>query len=199
MGEKKCEGTKRCHHHGNGRGPSSYWMHDSDLAFDALRIQPGEVVLDLGCGAGDYSLRAARLVGDSGHVCAVDVQASFVESLSRKAGEEGVRNLVVTRQDITQPLPAGGQSVDLCLLSTVLHGLGLHPRGEAVFREIHRVLKPDGRLAVIECQKRDTEYGPPKHMRLAPEEIEACVVPCGFARERLVDLGFNYLLLFRLG
>ena len=69
---------------------------------------------------------------------------------------------------------------------------------EKVLPEVVRVLKPNGLLAIVEFKKIDGPPGPPQHIRLSPEDVAAILVPHGFDKERLVDLGpYNYLMLFR--
>ena len=68
---------------GTGRGPSSFWMHDSKTVFGALGLKPGETFLDLGCGPGDYAMAAAKIVGPSGTVIAFDKWRSHVDGLTQ--------------------------------------------------------------------------------------------------------------------
>jgi tRNA-Thr(GGU) m(6)t(6)A37 methyltransferase TsaA len=81
-------------------------------------------------------------------------------------------------------------------VATVLHipAVSKHLRG--VFDEIRRVLKPGGRLAVIECKKEKMPFGPPKAMRLSPDEIEHSIGQGDFKKLGMVDLGYNCLLHF---
>ena len=181
--------------HERGRGPSSFHMQDPDAVFANVQARPGDVCLDLGSGPGDYALRLAEMVGGQGRVYALDRNASFVERLER----EGPGNLRPRCLDITRGLPYGAAAVDLCLMTTVLHILGAGEQGMSVFREVARVLKPGGQLAVIECKKEDQPWGPPKERRLSPRQVEAMAVACGLERTGLVDLGKTYLLTFRPG
>ncbi|NLE05482.1 MAG: class I SAM-dependent methyltransferase, partial [Crenarchaeota archaeon] len=63
--------TSKCSHN-RGRGPSSFWMHDSKTVFDEINLKPGETFLDLGCGNGDYSIYASKIVETSGTIYAID-------------------------------------------------------------------------------------------------------------------------------
>ncbi len=194
---------KECNHHhqGNGkirRGPSSFWMHDPDVVFDVLALKQGDFVLDLGCGPGDYSIQAAGKVGVSGIVYAMDKWAYMVDGLKKEATARGLGNIRPITADITEPLPINDQSIDVCLLSTVLHIFNLSYIEKTLFSEIHRVLKPDGRVAVIECKKEDQPFGPPKHMRLSPEELEVSISKYGFDKRGLKDLGYNYMIQFKI-
>lgn len=67
------------------RGPSSYWMHDPEVVFDSLTLKEGDCFLDLGCGPGDYSIKASKLAGDSGVVYALDKTPSMIEALKVEA------------------------------------------------------------------------------------------------------------------
>jgi ubiquinone/menaquinone biosynthesis C-methylase UbiE len=63
--------------------------------------------------------------------------------------------------------------------------------------EVSRVIKTNGRLAIVEFHKIDGPPGPPRHIRLDPAEVEALVAPYGFARQQTVNLGsYNYLITF---
>jgi ubiquinone/menaquinone biosynthesis C-methylase UbiE len=67
-----------------------------------------------------------------------------------------------------------------------------------VLNEIVRVVKPAGRLAVMEFKKIDGPPGPPKHIRLTPEDVADMIDPYGFQKERTVDVGpYNYLILLK--
>jgi SAM-dependent methyltransferase len=187
------------HHHRqtkHRRGPSSFAMHDPELVFGGLKLKEGDVFLDLGCGSGDYAIHASKLVGDSGSVYALDIWEELIGGLIEEANAQGLRNIKAMVSDITRPLPVEDQSVDVCLIATVLHMPNVAENHRSLFGEIRRVLKPDGRVAVIECKKKDLPFGPPLEARLAPEELEDLIAPAGFKKVDLVDLGYNYLIQF---
>jgi len=171
-------------------------MQDEEAVFRELNLQDGNCFLDLGCGPGEYSMRAAACVGNAGRVYAVDKWGRAIEELSSRAREEGLTSIQTINADITGPLPIPDRDVDVCLMATVLHIIRLSDQRKTLFEEIRRVLKPAGRLAVIECKKEEWNFGPPVHIRLAPEEIESFVEEFGFIRQSYGDLGYNYIIQF---
>ncbi|WP_157237910.1 class I SAM-dependent methyltransferase [Desulfobacter curvatus] len=192
-------GQSKQHSKGRGQGPSSYWMQEPGLVFDALNICPGRRILDMGCGAGDYALQAARLTGPLGHVTAVDKWPPTVDALKTAAKAAGLSQIQCLTADITNPpLPIKQNSMDLCMAFTVLHSFGTENSRKNLFLEAARVLKSTGRLAVMECKKQEMSFGPPIQMRLSPEEVERLAVECGFRKTGYTDLGYNYLAMFAL-
>ncbi len=111
-------------------------------AFASLR--PGEVVVDLGCGGGLDLLLAARTVGASGRVIGIDMTPEMVELARRNADRAGAANVQVMQATIDR-LPLADASVD-CVISNCV--INLAPDKQAVFKEIARVLRPGGRVAV---------------------------------------------------
>ncbi|MGN6275814.1 MAG: class I SAM-dependent methyltransferase [Solirubrobacterales bacterium] len=111
-----------------------------------LRPEPGERLLEIGVGTGYYSLDLAEWVGPEGTLELFDLQREFLDHVMRAAGERGLRNLMPTQGDATA-LPYEDATVDAVILTAVL---GEIPDSAGALREIHRVLKPTGRLVVGE-------------------------------------------------
>jgi len=184
------------HSHHQRRGPSSYAMQDSLLLWQVLGLSPGTSLADLGCGPGDYALDAARRVGPDGKVWALDRDQPMLDALEEEARQQNLANLTTMASDLRKPLPLRDKSVELCLLATVLHVIKHTLADGRLFREIRRILRPGGRLAVLNCSMADLSFGPPAHLRISPEELDELVRPHGFERTRLEDMGFNYLALY---
>lgn len=195
--KRRCK-SEHNHHQGrrHHRGPSSYSMHDSDFVFQELKLAKGDFFLDLGCGAGDYAIRAAQIVGDSGLVFALDIWAGVIERLTEEATFQGIKNIKPMVADITGKLPFEDSIIDVCFIATVLHAMDFEKNKKNLFNEIQRVLKPSGRLAIIECKKEDRPFGPPMQRRLSPEELTAIAIQSGFHQIAFSDLGHNYLIQF---
>ncbi|NDV23356.1 class I SAM-dependent methyltransferase [Desulfovibrio sp. JC022] len=196
---KEHKAGKHCHggHGRHRRGPTSYGMHDSSLVFKTLALQDGNVFLDLGCGPGDYSIHAGLEVGPSGRVYAFDSNNVMLEHVKLQAEENGLKNVSTYLGDMTGKFPFEDGSVDTCFMSTSLHCMNLEEYGESVFTEVRRVLKTSGQVAVLECKKERTDFGPPLHMRISGEELRVLIEPLGFTELHYIDLGFNYLICFR--
>ncbi len=110
------------------------------------RIAPGEVVLDLGCGAGTDLLIAAQMTGAGGRAIGVDMTASMLERASASAREMGLVN-VQLHEALIESLPLENACVDVVISNGVID---LVPDKDAVFDEIDRVLRPGGRLQVAD-------------------------------------------------
>jgi SAM-dependent methyltransferase len=107
-------------------------------------LKPGETVLDLGSGAGFDCFLAARQVGPTGRVIGVDMTDEMLEKARANANKSGLSNVEFRKGEI-EALPIDDKSVDVTISNCVLN---LVPDKDLAFREIHRVLKPGGRLAV---------------------------------------------------
>ena len=110
------------------------------------RPEPGEVVLDLGCGAGTDLLIAAQMTGPSGRAIGVDMTASILEQARASASAMGLEN-VELHESLIERLPAEDASVDVVISNGVID---LVVDKAAVFAEIDRVLRPGGRLQIAD-------------------------------------------------
>lgn len=112
--------------------------------FSMGQLGLGEVVLDIGCGAGFDTLLAARQVGPTGRVVAVDMTSAMLEKTSAGAAALGLRSVDV-RQGYAEELPADSESVDAVISNGVIN---LCPDKTAVMKEVFRVLRPGGRFQI---------------------------------------------------
>lgn len=165
------------HHH---RGKSSENLLDRSAVLDALKILPGQIIVDAGCGNGYMSKAFSAAMGDTGIVYALDPDE---EALVVLRNETEGRNIQVIMGDVTVATPLPAASVDLVYIANVLHGF-TPAQLRGFCNEIVRILKPHGRLAVVEIDKRDTPFGPPLALRFSPDDLRQCIplVPSTLSR-----------------
>jgi SAM-dependent methyltransferase len=136
------------------------------LAFSALK--EGDVVLDLGSGAGFDSFLAARKVGKTGKVIGVDMTPEMIAKATANAKAGNFDNVEFLLGDI-EALPLPDNSIDVAISNCVIN---LVPDKENVFRELHRVLRPGGRFMVSDLVLLKEL---PEEVRTSVEAYVGCV------------------------
>jgi arsenite methyltransferase len=131
-------------------------------------LKAGEVVLDLGSGAGVDVFLAANKVGPTGRVIGVDMTEEMVEKATSIAREHGYRNVEFRLGEI-EKMPVEDESVDAIISNCVIN---LSPDKSKVFREAHRVLKRGGRLTVSDIV---SEGALPDDIRSDPNAWAGCI------------------------
>jgi len=179
-------------------GLSSFNLLEERKFFNALAPEPGMIVLDLGCGVGNYAIALAPHVGRTGHVYALDLWEEGIETLGVRASLGRHANITARVCNAGEKLPLDTRSVDLCLMATIMHILREEKTVDRTLPEVLRVVRPGGRIAVVEFHKKDEEPGPPFAWRLAPGELDGIMTGYGLDRLGCIDVGpHNYLALFR--
>jgi ubiquinone/menaquinone biosynthesis C-methylase UbiE len=168
------------------------WQKPDELVA-ALGLQPGQRVADLGAGTGYFSRLLSKAVGADGTVFAVELEPSLVAHLRDRAEREGTRNVVPVLASANDPrLPAG--LLDVVLIVDTYHHLDDRI---VYFRTLRRALRPSGRIAIVEWQKRPLPVGPEMEHKLARESVVDEMADAGY---RLVDeprfLPYQYFVIF---
>ncbi len=181
-----------------GAGRSSFELIDHDRLFRRLALREGLTFLDVASGRGAYSLAAAEIVGPAGKIMAVDLWREGIEGLRRQAREKGLDNIRAEVSDLREQIPFPDDSADVALMATTLHDFAHDDRRDTVLREVARVLKPGGRLAVVDFfEHLDGPPGPPPHIRISAQQAQELLAPYGFVHELTEEIGpYNYLALF---
>jgi SAM-dependent methyltransferase len=169
---------------------------DCRLLVEALAIQPGQTVCDMGCGNGFYTLELARRVGPRGRVYAVDVQPEMLRMLLGRLAEQGIHNVKPVLGTAIDPrLPKG--EVDLILCIDVYHEFS-HP--EAMLERIRESLAPGGRLVLAEFRGEDPAVPIKPEHKMTKAQVRAELEPAGFTLAREFDrLPWQHLLFFEAG
>ncbi|NLI31196.1 MAG: class I SAM-dependent methyltransferase [Deltaproteobacteria bacterium] len=173
------------------RGKSSERHLNKNAILAGLMIGPGQVVLDAGCGNGYMAKEFARLTGKTGKVYALDTDSTSIEVLKSETEGTTIEPFV---GDITEETRLSASSIDLIYVATVIHGFS-RTEMEGFLKEADRLMKPNGRLAIVEIKKEDTPFGPPLHIRFSPEELKQLI---SFTPTQLIDVGqFFYMQTFK--
>ncbi|MHB1434832.1 MAG: class I SAM-dependent methyltransferase [Thermoplasmata archaeon] len=150
---------------------------DPRALWSQVGLPRGATVVDVGCGLGFYAIPAARRVGPTGRVWALDISGELVDWLNRRAQTLHLGQLTARRSTPRHlPLPTG--SADYLLVANLLHGI-LGP-DSPMLREIARLLRPGGQFINVDWIRRRTENGPPFSIRLSPTAARRAVGPFGF-------------------
>lgn len=186
----------RQHRKKNRRSAGSIDMQDAEIVFKRMQIKKGDTFLDLGCGTGEYSILASEWVGENGVVYALDRWEGLIQKINQESLKNNLQNIQAINADITVCLPIPDQSIDVCLLATVLHTLHPDDKKTRLYDEIKRTLKPEGRVAVINVKKEDQPFGPPLRMRSSPLETENLFKQCGYTRIDCLEFEYTYMIQF---
>lgn len=148
---------------------------------DLARVAPGETVLDVACGTGNLAIAASGRVGPTGTVYGVDASTEMVGRARRKAARKGAT--AAFSEGIAQQLPFPDAQMDLVLSTRAFHHLSTKGRAECI-REMRRVLRPGGRLLVVDFIKGARRHGPLAHFHrhgsVRLEDLAALAKDSGF-------------------
>lgn len=161
-----------------------------------MGLTDGMKVGDLGSGTGHYALAAAGVVGATGHVYAVDVQEDVLTHIRDAAQQKKFRNVETIWGDIEKP---GGTKLrdhvlDAVIFSNILFQL---EHRKAALAEVRRILKPGGKLLVIDWTGPHGGMGPHESLVVPESVAEELFITAGFHKVKSINGGpHHYSILF---
>lgn len=151
-------------------------------------------LVDVGCGDGFFAIPAAKKVGRTGRVYAVDSNPKAIAQLQRTADRDGLKN-VVTRVGAAEETLFCESCADYVFLGIVLHDFRDPDR---VLQNARRMLKPTGRLVDLDWRKIHMDFGPPYEIRFDENKAAALIQKNSFTIEEVKDSGeYHYLVIAR--
>ena len=165
-----------------------------DQALDALNLQPGSTVADIGAGVGYFTFRMAERVGPSGIVYGQDIQPEMIRLLKENMATRKVTNVRPVLGSYDDPkLPKN--ALDLILLVDVYHEFSEPVKMVDAMRES---LKPNGRLVLLEYRGEDPRVPIRPEHKMTLKQVRAEIEPQGFRFDESIEtLPWQHIIVFR--
>lgn len=154
-------------------GFSSALFLDSDEIIRELDLKGDETFMDAGCGDGHIAIKVVEEYLPDGKVYAVDVYDASIEDMETYKSENNVENLINIEADIPKGIPGvEDESVDVVLTVNVFHGFKASRTMDEAIDEFARIIKQDGKIAIMDYKAWDVPKGPPTAVRSSPDELK---------------------------
>ena len=153
-------------------------------------LTKNDIFLDIGCGIGYFSIPASKIVGPKGKVYALDKSIEMLEELKKRIIEKKIENIMpILTKDYDFIIDS--EIGTFALMSNVLHEVD-----DKLFflKETNRILKTEGKLCIIEWQKKETEKGPPIKYRLSELEVKKLLDQTNFILLDAYSIAENFNL-----
>lgn len=171
---------------------------DPKAIIDQLELSPESIVADFGAGSGFYSLASAHAISSgSGKVYAIDVQKELLERIKTLASNQGISNIEVIWGDVEAQKGSKLRDAlaDVVVVANLLFQV---PEKQAVITEAKRVLKPRGRLLVVDWSESFGGTGPAQADVVTENAVKTLAATAGLSFEKVIPAGeHHYGLLFR--
>jgi ubiquinone/menaquinone biosynthesis C-methylase UbiE len=161
---------------------------DVQRIVSAIGVVQGSRAAHLGCGGGFVTMALARAVGPNGVVTAVDIMEEPLQTVRAKAEAAGFTNVRAVRAnlEVSGDTKIPDQSQDIVAVVNVL--FQSRQKG-AILAEAVRVLKPAGKLVLVEWKKGAGGFGPPNDLRTDDDALKSLALGAGARFERTIDAG----------
>jgi ubiquinone/menaquinone biosynthesis C-methylase UbiE len=164
--------------------PERYKILPPYKTLKVMCLREDDIMIDIGCGTGYFTIPASEITGPMGKVIGVDISQEMLDEVRSKINGIGHNIELVLSNSVE--LPVRDSQATFALLSNVLHEA---EDMMGMLAEASRVLKPGGRLAIIEWEKTEMPVGPPIEHRLHHEEIMKMVMDSGFTMAKISPAG----------
>jgi ubiquinone/menaquinone biosynthesis C-methylase UbiE len=168
-----------------------------DKNIEQFHVDPGMKVADLGSGPGFYVLALAKAVGETGKVFAVDIQQELLNKIKSDAVREKLDNIEYVWADLEEERGTlmSDHVVDRVVIANTLFQV---ENRKVLVREALRILKPKGRLLLVDWTDSHGGLGPTQNSIITPENAEKLITEAGFVLEKKISAGdHHYGLVFK--
>lgn len=165
---------------------------DPEAIINFLNLPRGIIVADFGCGTGYFSLPIAKKIGEKGIVYALDILVEKLEVVESQAKTQGITNVITKRVNLEKKEGSTllSESADWIILKDMLFQ---NKDKSQILEEAKRVLKPQGKILLIEWRKENMKIGPSSELRIPKEGMMELVRRANLGIFSEVDAGnFHY-------
>lgn len=165
-----------------------FW-ENPDKILGLVKIKPDFIAADLGCGSGFFTVPLAK---KAKKVYAIDLQEEMLRIIEQKIRKQKIKNIepLLSKEN---KIPLKDEKVEFLVSVNTLHEFGNRDR---MINEMHRVLKPEGKVLIVDFKKEETAFGPPVAVRVSKEKATILFEKNGFKTLKTMDLPFHYALVF---
>lgn len=153
-----------------------------------LHLQEEDIMADIGCGIGYFTIPASKIVGENGKIFAMDISSEMLKDVEIKISDNNISNIetILTEEN---DLKLSDNKVTFAFISLVLHEAN---DKENFLNEVKRIITPNGKIAIVEWEKIKSEFGPPIDHRLDRVNLMKLLDKVGFSTIESIDIGENF-------
>jgi len=155
-----------------------------------LDLNHNYIAADLGCGSGVFTIPLSKKVK---RVYAIDVEPKMIEIVDQKIIKNKIIN-IATMLSLDNKIPLANDFLDLLLTINTLHEFNDLNR---TLSEIYRILKPNGKVAVVDFKKKNEGFGPPQNIRISSHKARKLFIEKKFEVLKMKYFRFDYFLLLK--